>query len=548
MKRLLYTIFALALLVGAACQRDITTIEGFESDIEIIEAQAHGGQYIVTIRSDREWTAQSGEPWIMVSPANGRGEVRCVVKIDSTLVSNERDTKILFRSYGETLKELDVKQEGYKDMAEVANSKIDIKASAPRADRHFDIDVKANVKFTVESDCDWLDIDDYTLTLDRGARPRTTTLGIDWKMNSAPEQRVATLKLCSEGGETLSTITIRQAAAPLIEDNRAGDSLAVVTIYEKLNCWAENTLSSTESMSHWECLRLWNKNDKDLPSPEAVGRVRDLDLSYFNTEDDLPVEFKYLKYLETLSLYGNVNTMLKDIHLCTELTELEYLKDLRIAAFGLAELPESFKNLGKTLETLDLNSNNFTHIPDVLTPENFPRLKSLNIASNRRNIIADLRAYAEGVGMYDSGQRVKSLFLWDNLEELILSYNYFEGSLPEFEVGKDGVRAYSSDDIRERGDSINWAVENRLPRILPNTRRLMINLNFFTGKVPEWLLYHPRLLEWNPENLIYVQQEKGYDSKGHLAGFDNTPTSREYYFEAYPLLRGRFEFNDVIEE
>ena len=243
--------------------------------------------------------------------------------------------------------------------------------------------------------------------------------------------------------------------------------------------------------------------------------------------------------------------MLKELHICPELCELKHLKALCIAAFGIVELPAEFTQLGNTLEILDLNSNNFTEIPAVLTKNNFPRLKSLDLSSNRRHMINNLQglsAYGSGAGMYDSGERLKQLLLWDTLEELLLSYNYLEGGLPDFKVGEEDVRAYESEDFRERGDSLNWAVEHRLPRILPNMRRLMINLNFFTGEVPQWLLYHPRLLEWVPENLVYVQQEKGIDSNGNLAGFDNAPTSREYYFEAYPLLRGRFEFNDIIEE
>lgn len=541
------------MLLVVSCQRDVTTtITGFESDTSSIEAEAHGGEYRITIRSDKEWTAQSDEPWIMISPANGRGEVECLIKIDSTLINDTRQTNIRFMSAGALLKDLAVAQQGYAPMAEATNSDpIAIKASAARADRHFDIEIKANVEFKVVSNCDWLTVDDYSLTLDRGARPRMTTLSVDWQMNSVPESREATLTLYTQSGEMLSTIAIQQAAGPLITDDRRGDSLAVVTIYEKLNCWADGTIDTENSMDQWPCLRLWDSDDEALPDAKAVGRVRDLDLSYFNTEDDLPVELGRLKYLQTLSLYGNVNTMLKELHICPELCELKHLKALCIAAFGIVELPDNFKNLGDTLEILDLNSNNFTEIPAVLTKENFPLLRSLDLSSNRRYMINNLQglsAYGSGAGMYDSGKRLKQLLLWDTLEELLLSYNYLEGGLPDFKVGEDGVRAYESDDFIERGDSLNWAVENRLPRILPNMRRLMINLNFFTGEVPQWLLYHPRLLEWVPENLIYVQQEKGIDSNGNLAGFDNAPTSREYYFEAYPLLRGRFEFNDIIEE
>ena len=111
----------------------------------------------------------------------------------------------------------------------------------------------------------------------------------------------------------------------------------------------------------------------------------------------------------------------------------------------------------------------------------------------------------------------------------------------------DGVEPYRSEDIAERGDTLLWAVESGLARILPNMKHLTLNLNFFTGKLPDWLLYHPRLLEWNTNILLYPQQESSYDSEGNVPHFDNTPSSQEYYFEKYPLMRGRFEFNDEIE-
>ena len=555
MKQRLHIFLALAALITTACTREIGTNVVFESDLKTIEAEAHGGEFKVAIRSQEEWTAVTDVPWIMVSPANGRGEVRCVVKIDSTLINDSRSTSIRFSSEGHVHALLDVTQQGYEQMIKPANELVAIKASAPRIDRNFEVEINTNVEFDVKADFgeddEWLKVYDYSLTLDRGARPRKTTLSIDWKMNSEPKGREAVLSLCTKDGVELSKIRVRQDAAPLIEDSRAGDSLAIVTIYEKLNCWAESTISTSESMSHWEAVRLWEASDRTLPCKEAIGRVRDLDLSYFNTEDDLPVEFKHLKYLETLSLFGNVNTMLKDINICEELCTLEHLKDLRIAAFGLVGLPASFAKLGDTLETLDLNSNNFTEIPDVLTPENFPHLVSLNLASNRRHIVADLRnasSFEKGVGLRNSEEDLRKILLWEKLEELVLSYNYLEGSLPEFNIGESGVRAYNAADVVERGDSINWAVENSLPRILPNLRRLTLNLNYFTGKLPDWLLYHPRLLEWGAQTLIYQQQESGIDSRGEAVGFSNAPTSNEYYFEKYPLLRGRFEFNDIIEE
>lgn len=556
----IYTIvWCMLAMAGIGCVNDTTHIDGFSADISTIVAKAEGGEYGVAIRSAKEWTAVADAPWVMISPANGRGEVKCTIKIDSTLVTDVRSTEIRFSSAGEILQNVTVSQQGFGRNVEAENNEYQIEASASRADRWFNIDLMANVEFDIVAEYDdqgaWLTIDDYTLNLDRGARPRATQLKVEWKMNSEPEERVARLHITARDGEALSsptTITIRQGAAPLIEDNRQGDSLAVITIFEKLECWSDSGISTTEGMHRWESVRLWEATDKALPEAAAVGRVRDLDLSYFNTEEGIPAEIRHLKYLETLSLFGNVNTMLKSIDMGEEVCSLQYLKALRVAAFGLVSLPDNFILLGDSLEELDINSNNFNTIPEVLTPENFPHLRSLNIGSNRRSYINDLRAassYKDGIGIHTNATTedyVRRLLLWENLEELTLSYNYIEGHLPDFRVGEEGVRAYTEADVAERGDTLNWAVESGLPRILPNMRSLKINLNFFTGNIPDWLLYHPRLMEWAPEVLVFPQQDRGIDSEGNNTGFSNEPTSREYYFEKYPLMRGRFEFNDEI--
>ncbi|MBQ3248080.1 MAG: hypothetical protein IJB03_00270 [Alistipes sp.] len=550
---------AVASVVLIGCVNDNTSIPAFEADNGVIEARAEGGEYTLAIRSSKEWMAISDVPWVMISPANGRGNVECIIKIDSTLVNDRRETEIRFSSAGEILQEVSITQEGYAKMVKPAKSEHTIAASASRTERWFDIEVSANVPFDVNTeyttDAEWLTVKEHTLTLDRGARPRDTRIRVEWKMNPEPKERIARLHLTGQGMDMPTTIVVRQKAAPLIENNRQGDSLAVVTIFEKMECWSDNGISTTEGMHRWDCVRLWEATDRSLPEPEAIGRVRDLDLSYFNTEEGIPQEIRYLKYLETLSLFGNVNTMLKSIDMGEEICDLEYLKDLRVAAYGLVSLPENFARLGDTLETLDLNSNNFNALPEVLTPENFPKLKSLNLASNRRASLSDLRkretANDNGIGLYTNTADedvVRELFLWEELEELTLSYNYIEGALPDFKVGDEGVRAYTMEDIAERGDTLLWAVENNLPRILPNARVLKINLNFFSGKIPDWLLYHPRLLEWAAEVLVYPQQENGIDSNGTVVGFTNEPSSTEPYFERYPLMRGRFEFYDEMSE
>ncbi len=551
-----YYISILALLLLAACVEQAPSIKGFEADLSTIEAEAHGGSYCITIRSEDEWYARTDAPWVMMSPANGRGEVKCTIKVDSTLEYDVRNTTLFITSTSAIEpKMITINQHGYPLSITPETSMIEIAASAIRQERWVEFDVTANVDFEVSSNESWVVVNNnYALNLDRGARPRTTRLHLDWKMNSEPMPREATLTLTPKvEGDTAQSTTIKvcQMAAPAIEDNRQGDSLAVVTIFNKMECWGNDMISTTEPMNHWSSVRLWESTDK-LPAPEAVGRVRDLDLSYFNTEDDIPVEIKHLKYLETLSLYGNVNTMIKSIGLCPEVATLEYLKDLRIAAMGLVSLPDNFAELGDTLESLDLNSNNFNEIPEVITKENFPKLRSLDISSNRRASISDLSkrntTNDKGIGIYNdmnNSDVVKNLLLWEELESLGLSYNYIEGSLPDFKVDEDGVRAYEESDIQ--GDTLKWAVENKLPRILPNMKDLRINLNFMTGELPDWLLYHPRLLDWGAEVLIYPQQEKAVDSQGNAVGFSNVPTSPEYFFEAYPLYRNKYEYNEEME-
>lgn len=554
-------LLGIVLVCGAACTPDTPIIEGFDADTSSIEAKAEGGEFNIAIRSGEEWTAVASEPWVMISPANGRGEVKCIVKIDSTLVNDTRTTHIRFSASGELLREVAVSQEGYAKHITPQQEEYTISASANRADRWFETEIVTNVDFEVVPEYgsgeDWLTVEEYSITLDRGARPRSTRLHFNWKMNPEAKERVAYIHLVARNSEDEpaepTVITVRQQAAPLIEDNREGDSLAILTIYEKLECWGNNGISSTESMSNWSCVRLWEATDKGLPEAAAIGRVRDLELSYFNTDEGIPQEIKYLKYLETLSLFGNINTMLKSIEMGEEVCSLDHLKALRVAAYGIATLPKNFTKLGDTLEILDLNSNNLVAIPEELNPENFPELTSLNLASNRRVSTSDLRnssSYESGIGMHIDTRRsndLRRLLRWDALEELVLSYNYIEGSLPDFQVGVDGVEPYRSEDIAERGDTLLWAVESGLARILPNMKHLTLNLNFFTGKLPDWLLYHPRLLEWNTNILLYPQQESSYDSEGNVPHFDNTPSSQEYYFEKYPLMRGRFEFNDEIE-
>lgn len=551
-------------LITSCNDDDDTSFQGFRIDKEDITIAAEGGLEKLLVESSAEWVAISSEPWVMVSPANGIGTTECSVLVDSTLMTGLRDADINFKTKNGDILTVKVHQTGFGKIIAVEEPEVEIEASAKLEERFYEATVTANIPFKVEVEYEddvtinWLTVEDFETEFDRGARPRTFKVRFDWRMNTVPEERIALINFVplsnSDVLEEPAILTLKQKAALRIEDNRQGDSLALLTIFEQLNSIAE-PWDASENMRNWNNVTLWEASDKDLPSSEAVGRVRSVSFMMFNIDESLPQEIKYLKYLESFSISSNVNTMLKSLELGSEICTLEHLKELTIFSYGLVSLPQEFKKLGKTLEYLDLSANNFTSVPSILTKENFPKLKSLVLVSNRRWNMIDIRRadeYEDGIGLHfntESDNTLRNLFLWDTLEELRLSNNYIEGSLPDFKVGEDGVVAYTQEDVDAfGGDTIQYLADNNMPKILPNMKVLAINLNFFTGNLPDWLLYHPYLLEWAPDILIFNQQEQGRNSLGEIVRFDNEPISFEYYYNVFPGTRDKYELKEEISE
>ena len=92
--------FAVALFTAVACTKDAEVID-LNSDIDTIDIDASGGVKKVRIASSGDWVASVGmqadgtaNPWIAVSPANGRGSVTCDFVIDSALTINPRSAVV----------------------------------------------------------------------------------------------------------------------------------------------------------------------------------------------------------------------------------------------------------------------------------------------------------------------------------------------------------------------------------------------------------------------------------------------------------------------
>lgn len=564
MDRLYKIALGLIVCVSFVACNDEEKGASFSLDKSEITFGAEGGADVVLVESNDSWTVSVSEPWLSVTPASGTGNAACHVVVDSSLVSEVRSASVRFTPAAMPAVAVTVKQMGYGKMIAPEKSEIWVESSAKMEERYFETNVTTNVKFNVEIDHlgadEWLTAESVSVELDKGARPRTAKLRFDWKMNTVPEQRVAEIKLIPEGeGAELvepAVISVYQKPALKIEDNRAGDSIALVVIYERMNCWSD-AWDTSENLQYWAGVDLWEASDKDLPAPEAVGRVRAVQYSFLNTKETVPSEIRHLKYLESLAISSNVNTMLLNIDLGSEICELEHLKYLTLFSYGLVSLPDDFVKLGKSLVALDLSANNFASIPAMLTQENFPKLKSLSFVASRRWQTTDLRKKSEyeskdGLGLHvnvTTDNAFRRLLLWENLEELAFSNCYLEGELPDFKVGEEGVVAYTQKDVDAwGGDTIQYLADNALPKILPNCTMLRLNLNFLNGNLPEWLLYHPHFMDWAPDLLIFNQQEKGVNSAGEAVRFDNEPKTFDYYYDVFPGTREKYELKDEITE
>lgn len=524
----------LASLVIFACQQ-VTPVQ-FEVDTENITIGPEGGVKIVKIKSADRWIATVQEPWLTISPANGVGSVDCRVIIDSALAVNQREAIIRINNQA-TDERMDFKvvQNGFDYQIVLSEPEVNIASYASLEEREFDVKVKSNVPFDVElpeGADSWLSYTLPELVLDRGVRPREVAVHFKWGVNFNPTTRDAVIKFNPKDSQVTPSIKndlkINQDAAEEIEIGVKGDSLALIAINRALGCWTE--FETSERLEFWDGVKVWE-------SGENKGRVRSAEFFMFGTKEGIPFQVKYLTAAEELYFFSNTNTFLLSLDPGEHICELTQLKKLTIGAYGLTTLPDSFKNLSN-LEYLDLSSNNFQTVPEVLTPENFPNLTALILNACQRHTIADLSnttktnfgGLFEETDVDADGNKSfpKRLLKWSKLDTLRLSVNYLEGTLPDLENDPDFPK-WTAEEVNAC-DTLPEILIGK-PKVLPDTDLFAINLNRLYGSAPDWLLYHPKLDLWYPFSLVFFQEGKA--SNGTRAGFDNEPANLDYYYEHY---------------
>lgn len=539
-------VFAVVAFAVAACTTEPDILD-FKTDVDTIEVEATGGVEKVKIESSEEWIAlvSQNTPWIAVSPANGRGSVTCDFVVDSALTAYPREAKVVIRNIATNKEQrITVKQKGFDYTLEVDRAEVEVAKFAEYGTRYFDVVVKANFPFEAKVPQEsqyWISREPaaqlgeaYQLNLDRGVRPREVKVRFNWSVNNRPEIRVADI----EFAPVADTITMahsdvlrvsQEAAEPITPDTRAGDSLALLNIVNMMRC--EDVCDTKVSMDKWAGITLW-KEGMEGCTPEKVGRVKRVALSFSNTYEELPYEFQYLTAAEEIYIFSNSNTMLKSINMGKHICELTNLKRLTVGAFGLTELPDEFANF-KNLEYLDLGSNNFQRVPSILTKENLPKLRTLVLNAQQRYGVLDLsntrHTKEELGGLIDEEQFPGELLKW-GLDTLILSVNYLHGALPSFEEDPEVPKWTEAEVIA--ADTLPMALVGT-PKVMPTTKSFRINHNRLSGELPVWLLMHPMLDWWMPFNLIFPQEGRCLD--GSNPHFTNAPTSlSDYYKNWYP--------------
>lgn len=552
-------LFTSLLFIAACDDSDEEGITGFTIDTQEVTLGAIGGMEPVKVASGTKWVAKVDQPWVKVMPANGVGSTNCEIVVDSTLSNDVRHAVVTFVPEGQPKQELKIHQTGYGKMIGLDKYEVEVANMGHEDKRYFDISVTTNVKFKVDYPLigSWVTTTkrEPELSLDYGARPRTIKMRFKWDMNTDPQERIASIKFLPVNAEDELekevTLTVKQEAAPEITDDRRGDSIAIVMASTKMR--SMTSWDASERLDYWLGVTVWERTDKGV-TPEQIGRVRSVEFRLLNTKEELPVEIGKIKYLETLVIYGNTNTMLlpSPYRIGNALAGLEHLKNLTITAMGITTISKTeLERSCKKLITLDLSGNNFTTIPYDLTSTNFPELLNLSLTGNRRySTITDLSTETRdnpGLSIDASSSTLKNLLKWKKLKSLSLSYNLIYGKLPTFINSYDGrpeygVSTYTDEDIRKNDTlmSANEEVKAKLktiPNILPNAERFSINLNFLTGDdLPDWLLYHPRFARFDPFTLIYTQ-DSGKDKSGNIPGFKNEPSNLEWFYERYPKAR-----------
>ncbi|RLN30843.1 leucine-rich repeat receptor-like tyrosine-protein kinase PXC3 [Panicum miliaceum] len=151
------------------------------------------------------------------------------------------------------------------------------------------------------------------------------------------------------------------------------------------------------------------------------------------------------------------------------------------------------------LEVLDLSFNLFPSENLSAYLGSFPRLRSLNLSSNKLNgdiPVSMAGSLAELVlsGNHFSGSIPQALFTYGNLTLLDLSQNDLSGAVPDEFKSLPKLQT-----LLLSGNNLSGKIPLSLN--VTTLTRFAANKNFFSGSIPTWITKHVRMLDLSYNNL-----------------------------------------------
>lgn len=252
----------------------------------------NGGTESVTITAANTWNINANASWLKITPTNGMGSGEFTVSADASVLAEPRTASIRIEASGEMPKTIKLTQMGYQLGVYPSTTDTLIENSALKDKRFFELSVVTNVRFSVEikeaildesgndtgemgEKAKWLSTTykEKDLNLDYGQRPVAAKLRFDWNVNVEDQKRAAKIAFKftdNDGNPQETVVTVTQKAAPTITDNRAGDSLALLIISERLNVMSP--WDGSRNMRYWNGVKLWENTDQEVKdNPQMKG-------------------------------------------------------------------------------------------------------------------------------------------------------------------------------------------------------------------------------------------------------------------------------------
>lgn len=198
MKQVLITVAFLAVLFCGCEKETVLTLD--QSSISFTDA---GGSQTVSLTANKPWTVSTNQSWCKVSPSGGEeaASSRVTITCDANTSYDERNCTVTF-TCAELTKTVSVTQATNNGLL-VSQTLYELTKAA----QQLNIEVKANVKFSVEIDADCKDWITYNTT--KGLT--TNMVVLDIAENKSYDGREGKVTIKQNGGNLSSTITIKQS-------------------------------------------------------------------------------------------------------------------------------------------------------------------------------------------------------------------------------------------------------------------------------------------------------------------------------------------------